>query len=452
MKSIATLVLVAALLFAFGCKDTPTIPKENKVLTRKATDYEGQLAHDWVQLTDQMIRENHLAGLYASRIYGYVGLTFWESVRSGIPEAKSLAGQINAFGTAAAIDLSKEYDWGIVLTNAMAVVLPTLIEQITPAQRDRIEVLAIVQTAKMVANGADYDVRDDSKNLGVAIGNKILQRIKADGREAIRLVIPVSLVRDADHPWYWSPAVPGQQPLEPLWGTVQTFVVKNAQSCAVPAPYPYSVMSGSPFYQDAQEVYLSDRGNLHRSIAYHWEDGETRTSGPAGHWINITSTLLQDGEKNLAECAKTYCLAGLAIADAFVVSWNLKYKYNQMLAATYVKEQFSANWKPLVNNPPYPDYISTSAAVGGAAPLVLTAQLGEEEFIDKTQLGTALYTPDGGPFVLPERTFESLIKAGEEEAESGVLSGIHFRRACEEGLASGRCIGNTVLSQLNFGF
>ncbi len=452
MKSIATLVMVAALILSFGCKDMQTVPKENKVLTRKAADYTGQLAHDWVQLTDQMIRENHIASPHAARIYGYLGLTLWESVRNGLPDAKSLAGQINGFNTAAAVDLSKEYDWGIVLSNAMASILPALIEQISHVQRDRIEVLSIVQTAQMVANGTDYEVRDNSKNLGLAIGAKVLQRINNDGREAIRNVVPVILTRDNDHPWYWAPATPNQQPLEPLWGTIQTFTLNNAQTCAAPAAYPYSTAPGSAFYTDAQEVYLSDRGNIHRSIAYHWEDGVTRTSGPAGHWINIAEVLLQDGEKNLAECAKTYCLVGLTVADAFSVSWSLKYKYNQLLPVTYLKEQFSGSWKPLVNNPPYPDYTSAAATVGGAVPIVLTTMLGDIAFVDKTQLGTALYTPDGGPYVLPERSFESLTKAGEEEAESGILSGIHFRRACDLGLASGRCVGNTVLSRLNFGF
>ena len=161
---------------------------------------------------------------------------------------------------------------------------------------------------------------------------------------------------------------------------------------------------------------------------------------------------MQDGEKNLAECAKTYCLIGFTVADAFSASWYLKYKYNQLLPVTYLREQFNANWKPLVQNPAFPDYTSTSATVGGAVPLVLATIFGDVAFVDKTQLGSALYTPDGGPFVLPERTFDSLTKAGEEEAISGIFGGIHFRRACDLGLVSGRCVGNTMLLRLHFGF
>jgi len=212
------------------------------------------------------------------------------------------------------------------------------------------------------------------------------------------------------------------------------------------------VQAASPFYADAQEVYQTERNSLHRSIAYHWEDGPGRTSGPAGHWMNITEQLLENSGKNLAECAKTYCLVGCTAADAVSVSWSLKYKYNQLLPATYIHEQFSAAWQPLTNNPPFPDYTSVPATLGGAIPVVLGAMVGNIAFMDKTQLGSALYTPDGGPFVLPERIFESLTQAGEEEAESGILSGINFRRACDLGLQSGRCVGNTMLSRLHFGF
>jgi hypothetical protein len=73
-------------------------------------------------------------------------------------------------------------------------------------------------------------------------------------------------------------------------------------------------------------------------------------------------------------------------------------------------------------------------------------------FVDNTHLGSPLYTPDGGPFLLPERQFQSITKCGEAQAESRIVGGVHFRRACEQGLKSGRCIGNTILDRLDFGF
>jgi len=452
MKRIIISLLAITLSLSFGCKDNETKTKENKVLTRKTAVYDGTLAQDWAKMAGQMVRENNLSCPQEARVYGYVGLTIWESVCNGIPKANTLAGQINAYNYAAAVDVTKEYDWGIVLCTAMSVVLPQLIEGVTAAQRSQIDVLAITQEAEMLADGPSSEVRFDSKALGMEISAKILQRMHNDGFEVARNLTPVVPVRDADHRWYWSPATPNQQPVEPLWSTLRTFVLDNAQHCEADATYPYSEQPGSAFYADAQEVYESPRINTNRSIAYHWEDGSSRTGGPASHWMSITTQMLQNGEKNLAECARAYCLVGCTLADAFSVCWYLKYKYNQLLPVTYIREQINPNWKPWVYNPPFPEYTSAAATVGGAVPIVLASVLGDIAFVDRTQLGSALYTPDGGPFVLPERAFTSLTKAGEEQAISGLYGGIHFRRACELGLQSGRCVGHTLLSRLHFGF
>ncbi len=452
MKRIVTSLLAIALLLPFGCKDNETKTKENKVLTNRTAAYDGALARSWMQLAAKMVRENNLSSPQESRIYSYVGLTIWESVYSGIPEANSMAGQINGYNTAAAVDATKEYDWGIVLCTALCTVFPELIEHVTAAQRSQIEVLRTVQESQMTAAGASSDIRFDSKALGMDISAKILQRMHNDGFNVARNLTPIVPVRDAAHRWYWAPSTPNQQPAEPLWGTLRTFVIDNAQSCEAAATYPYSEQSGSSFYEDAMEVYESPRVNTNRSIAYHWEDGSSRTGGPATHWINITTQLLEESDKNLAECAKTYCLVGCAVADAFSICWYSKYKYNQLLPATYVREQINPNWKPWVYNPPFPEYTSAAATVGGAVPVVLVSLFGDHAFVDRTQLGSALYTPDGGPFVLPERAFTSFTQAGEEQAMSGIYGGINFRRACELGLQSGRCVGLTLVSHLHFGF
>ena len=49
---------------------------------------------------------------------------------------------------------------------------------------------------------------------------------------------------------------------------------------------------------------------------------------------------------------------------------------------------------------------------------------------------------------MPERTFNSFHEAAAEAAMSRLYGGIHFRDACEEGLAQGRGVGLNVLSVL----
>lgn len=448
MKKLLLLLPVVLMLIPFGCGDNNV---NSNIFKNKTADYDATLAHEWMEIGYQMIKDNFQYGPHAARTMGYLGLTTWESVYAGIPNAKSLAGQINDYDDAAQVDIDKEYDWGIVLCSAMRTMFPELIDNITPTQRGQVDVLADLQESEMMAKGISEEVRTNSKDLGVRVGLNMIKRMRNDGRDVIRNIVPVIPQRDAAHKWYWDPATLGQTPVEPMWGTVRTFVIDNAQMCEVEGPFDYSETPGSPFYQEALEVYNIERNDLNKAIAYHWENGPGRTCSPACHWISITEQILQEKEYDLAVAAKAYCLAGLASADAFSACWYMKYKYFLLRPVTYIREVIDPNWTPLIGTPPYPDYTSGSSTVGGAAPIVLSAVFGDISFIDRTHLGSPLYTPDGGPFILPQRFFPTFTKAGEEEALSRIIGGVHFRRACDEGLKAGRCVGNTVLARLDFG-
>jgi hypothetical protein len=223
---------------------------------------------------------------------------------------------------------------------------------------------------ELVQNGLSEQTRQDSKDLGRRIGLRIADRVRKDGREIIRNIVPVIPSRDQMHPWYWDPATLGQQPVEPMWGTLRTFVIDNAQACEPAPPFPYSENQDSDFFREAREVYDTERSPGNQAIAYHWENGVGRTSSAAGHWVNIARQLLERENENLAVCAKTYCLIGFAAADGFSASWFVKYKYFMLRPITYIRENINPNWTPIINTTPYPDYTSGSAILGGAGPAI----------------------------------------------------------------------------------
>lgn len=423
-------------------------------LNKKTSDYPGKLAHDWLALTTQIARQNALAAPYAARAHAYLGLTLWEAVRPGISGAKSLASQINDYSNAPEVDQTREYDWGIVLSSAMLTAFPKFIENITPAQQAAAMQLAIAQEDSLVAAGnLTETVRTDSRDLGVRIGLAIAERAQHDGRALIRDIVPVLPDRDDEHRWYWDPyTLGGQTPVEPLWSTVHTFAITNAQSCEVDAPLPYSEDPVSTFYQEGLAVKDLPRSDANRAIAYHWEDDPARAGSPATHWMLITKQLLESRNANLAECARAYCLAGLSLSDGCSVAWRHKYKYNLLRPVTYIREVLGQpNFKPLLYTPPYPEYVSAAATMGGAASTALISLFGDIAFTDESQLGSPLYTPDGGPFLLPKRSFSSVSNAGEEAAYSRLAGGVNFPRGANLGLEAGRCVGQSVVAKLNFG-
>jgi hypothetical protein len=408
------------------------------------------MAHEWVQTARQMMKDNQLSAPVAARIYGYMGFTIWESVYGGIPKSKSMAGQVNDYYESASINPDLEYDWGIVLAASMKVVLPELIEKISPNQKTIINLLSELQENQRLAQGVSQTVQEQSKSLGLQVGTRIAWRMRRDGRDNIKGVVPVLPARTANTPWYWDPKTLNQTPVEPMWGTLRTFILENSQGCEAEPPFPYATDVTSDFYKEAKAVYDMPRNNINKGVAYHWENGAGIAGSAACHWMSIAEQLLTERGSNLAESAKVYCLLGFAAADVYSSAWFTKYKYNMVQPITFIREQFDPKWSGLIYTPPYPEYISGSAMMGGAAPVVLISILGDGAFTDRTHLGSAIYTPDGGPYILPERAFESLVKAGAEQANSRMLGGVQFGRSCEMGLKSGRCIGNTILTKVDF--
>ena len=451
------LFLLVFILAPLACKDKTYSDAKTRSQKYATKDYASTLAYDWIDLTHEMIKSNNLFGPNAARAFAYVGLAMWESVYIGIPDAKSLAGQIKDYPDAANVDVNKEYDWGIVLSAAMREVMPQAIDNITNTQLNQIKSLADEQENAMMEKGLFEYNREDAKDLGKRIGQKIVDRMKIDGRDLIRDIIPSVPLRDDQYKWYYDKSAnPNFSPIEPLWGTLRTFAIGNSQSCEADAPFVYSELTNSPFYLDAKEVQAIPGTDEQKRIAFHWEDGPGRTSGEAGHWISITAQLLEAKSSTLADCAKAFCIAGITASDVMGAVWFLKYKYYLLRPVTYIREIIVPNWKPLITTPSSPEYISSTATLGGALPIVLISVFGDVGFTDRTQLGTALYTPynppPNAPYILPERSFSSISKAGEEAVESTIIGGVQFRRASAQGKEAGRCIGNSVLAKVNFGY
>ncbi|MFN8304793.1 MAG: vanadium-dependent haloperoxidase [Saprospiraceae bacterium] len=449
---LASLLLLSVLVPVSCNKDEPAPPQEIRIFNHKTADYEGGWAHEWMQTCYQLIRDNDLEAPHAARIYGYLGLCVWESVCHGIPDAKSLEGQINEYPQAPAIDPYKEYDWVIVLARAMEMVIPALVDNLSDAQRSQIEALADQHENLRMQTGLSQYVLLDSRSLGERVGQRLVDRARADGRDIIRNIDPVLPLRDATHRWYWAPAQPGQSAVEPLWGAVHPFVVADNQLCESEGPLPYSESTNSAFYAEALEVRNIPVTPANIAMAYHWEDGPGRTGTAPGHWMSIARQILKAQDRNLAECAKTYCLLGLAASDTYSTCWSMKYKFYLLRPATYINELIAPGWKPLLFTPASPDHISASAAIGGAGATILVSLLGDVAFNDKTHQGSPLYTPSGGPFLLSERAFASISQAGEEAAESRVVGGVAFRRAKDQGLTTGKCVAEQVLGSLDLGF
>ena len=96
-------------------------------------------------------------------------------------------------------------------------------------------------------------------------------------------------------------------------------------------------------------------------------------------------------------------------------------------------------WRPFLQTPPFPEYLSGHSVISTAASEVLTHFFGDNlRFTDVVEM----------PYGLAPRTFQSFRQAAEEAAISRFYGGIHFMDSIIEGQDQGRKIGLHSIQRL----
>src|SRR5690606_11036327 len=120
-------------------------------------------------------------------------------------------------------------------------------------------------------------------------------------------------------------------------------------------------------------------------IALFWSDDPGATATPGGHSISILTQVLRAEQAGLDLAAEAYARLGIALAGGFLGCWNAKFEHNLLRPVTYIQYMWDAEWMPLLNTPPFPEYPSGHSVQSGAAAAVLTALFGDSyAFVDHT--------------------------------------------------------------------
>jgi hypothetical protein len=136
------------------------------------------------------------------------------------------------------------------------------------------------------------------------------------------------------------------------------------------------------------------------------------------------------------ESARLLSLINAAMSDGYVAGADTRYLYDFWRPVTAIREAATngdAAWESFLNTPPIPDYPSTHSVCGGAAATILA------RFFDGDAI--AFTTTSGAPFSGITRSFASFSQAAQENADSRVYAGLHFRTACRDGVMLGQTIG-----------
>jgi hypothetical protein len=401
-----------------------------------ATEFDAAVATAWFDLMLRLIRGTPgYSPPVAARAVGCVGLTLYEAIVPGMPDHLSLAGPVNGLNGLPAAGRNAAYHWPTVANAALAAALRELFPTAPPDLQS--EVAALEESLAATAGPPGVGARSTARGRDVA--QAIAAWSRTDGGHEGYLRNFAADYRPPVGPGLWEPTPPGFLPaLQPSWGANRCMALPTPDVGDPGPPLPFSTEPGSAFYADAEEMYLTVNGLTpeQRAVALFWADDPGGTATPPGHSVSIATQVLRARDASLALSAQTYAALGLAICDAFIACWRIKYTYNLIRPITYVRRHLDPTWgDPLpVTTPPFPEYTSGHSIQSAAAATVLTAQLGNVAFTDHTHDARGL----------APRSFDSFEGFAAEAAISRLYGGIHFRAAVERGMAEGRAVGETV--------
>jgi hypothetical protein len=161
---------------------------------------------------------------------------------------------------------------------------------------------------------------------------------------------------------------------------------------------------------------------------------------PGAHWLGITNTVCGQAKKSFEESMFIHTLVSMGLMDSFLACWDEKYRSNRIRPETAIRQLIDVHWKPLLQTPPFPEYLSGHSCVSTTSATILSQYIGQQVgFTDTTEVR----------YGLPPRHFDSFNQAAEEAAISRFYGGIHFMDAITEGVKQGKEVGEWVIGKMD---
>ncbi|AFZ31140.1 phosphoesterase PA-phosphatase related protein [Gloeocapsa sp. PCC 7428] len=220
------------------------------------------------------------------------------------------------------------------------------------------------------------------------------------------------------------------------------------------------------------EAHSQERTREETEIAFFWANDLDGTYKPPGQLYAITQIVAkqEDTVQDLLKTARLFALVGIAMADAAIVAWYVKYLFPNEECPIRLWRPESAiheadrdynrntvldpNWQPLSAmvdgtrfSPAFPAYISGHATFGAAHATMMRLFYGRDSiaFTATTEDPHALRDENG---IKLTRRFTSFTEAARENGRSRVYLGVHYQWDAEGGFESGCKVAEYAFNKL----
>jgi hypothetical protein len=360
---------------------------------------------------------------------------------------------------------------------------------ISQAAHDTLSALFTAQVAAFDARLAEDLAgvkNDNAKANGIDLGKRAAAAILAvktnDGSEIPEPMMGVGYI-PGELPGQWR-----QDPISRLpialgahWGGCKPFVLQSGSQFRVP-PFPDLT---SPEYTAAYNevknvggdgvVTPTTRTDDQTLAGLYWAyDGTPSLCAPPRLYNQITVHIADQMGTDGIQLARLLALVNVAMADSGIAIWDSKYYYNIWRPITGIRESDPGtgpsllgdgnpdtvgdqNWTPLgapASNlaapnftPPFPAYPSGHAGFGGSLFQTLRRFYGTDDIaftFVSDELNGVTKDNQGNVRPLVPRSFSSLSQAEEENGQSRIYLGIHWKFDKTESITLGRQVGDYV--------
>jgi hypothetical protein len=266
-------------------------------------------------------------------------------------------------------------------------------------------------------------------------------------------------------PAYAEPPLPGRWQPTPPANAAATFThAGQAQPLAMVSsthflPVPPPSLTSARYAADLNEVKAigksdsATRSADQTTIARVWASIASSGSGTATHYSSIWQLIARDIARarglSLVKTARLFVLMNVSIHDALQTTLTSKVIYGVWRPVTAIRQADTdlnaatdpdQTWSTLIPTPPYPSYAGNMATIGAGAARVLALALGT----DDVPVTVTWKQSDGQPDVVHH--FATLAEIAQQQADSRIYGGIHYRFDNEAGQVAGRAVAEYVFA------
>ncbi|HEY5980457.1 MAG TPA: vanadium-dependent haloperoxidase [Microlunatus sp.] len=222
------------------------------------------------------------------------------------------------------------------------------------------------------------------------------------------------------------------------------FGLRSPEQFRVPAPPALTSRTYATAYNEVASVGAinsATRTTDQSNYANWWYEGSEIG------WARVARVTTTSEELELWRAARMFALVHMTLYDSYVAGWDSKYHWDFWRPYTAIRAGDTdgnrrtvkdGTWQSYLETPPVQDYPSTHSTLGAGAAEVLKRSFRTDRVPFSMDSSTALPAN-------PVRSFNTFTQAANENADSRVRAGIHFRFATEQGKALGRTVGAYIV-------